>query len=152
MGKKIQDITYGMTIDHVPVKAVTMVYQVLREGMNAEGGCNMLMGEVESKRMGRKGIVKIDGLHMEVGKALHEVAILAPSATVNWIENGSVARKEQALKLLPALVESNMIECANNNCISREEAPGKFHLRKRESLGFECYYCHAQFELDQPAI
>ena len=148
MSKKIQDITYGMTIDHIPVGEVTKVYEVLKEAVNANGDYNMLMGEVESRRMGRKGIIKIDGFHVEEGH-LHGVGILAPRATVNWIQNSSVVRKEQALKLLPALIESGLIECANNNCISRGEAPGKFHLLDRDRLAVECYYCHGEFPLQE---
>jgi len=148
--RQLGDIAYGMVVDHVPLELVENVYGVLKEGIPFDGKhYNMFLGDVDSENMGIKGIVKIHGLHMnESDKALYQIGLIAPDATVNWIANSKVKKKQRARNLLPKEIDSDIIDCENPNCVSHTEAPGKYELLKNEPIEVKCHYCREPKRLE----
>jgi len=84
---KIRD---GIVIDHIPVGRALMVLRVLRL-RGGEGRIALVMN-VESRRLGRKDIVKIEG--KELGDdELNLISLIAPTATINVIKDYAVVKK-----------------------------------------------------------
>ena len=76
---------------------------------------------------------------------LDKIAIIAPTATVNWIENSRIVRKHQVE--LPAVLKG-LVRCANPNCITRRE-PVKtifYPVKENGTLKLRCHYCERFFD------
>ena len=148
MEKKIQDIEFGMVFDHLGLGTGARVFDVLKSRVWSKEFRPIIVGSFPSQQKGRKDIAKLDGLHLDEGSpGLNEIALLSPDATVNWIDQGKVVKKKNARDCVADSIESPLVECANSNCISHEEAPQKFHVRSRQPLVMECYYCTREFSI-----
>ena len=75
------------------------------------------------------------------------VAIFAPEATINRIENFKVSEKINCA--LPETIRDVLV-CPNQNCINHIELKGYFKLEGSPSqVKLRCFYCEKQFERDQ---
>lgn len=130
----IKPIPKGTTIDHLPVGTALRVLQLISVGENP---VTVAIG-VESKKLGRKDLVFIEGLYL-TKKELDKIALIAPNATINFIKNGKVERK-----FTPELHDKafGMISCINPKCITNAEPDieTKFFIL-RNPLRVKCFYC-----------
>jgi aspartate carbamoyltransferase regulatory subunit len=144
----VTKIDEGTVIDHIPDWKADTVLKVLRLEklalMQADISVAILQN-VSSKKLGRKDIVKIDKWHVDEKDA--DIAYLVfPSITVNYIDEGKVAKYEPKI---PDIIEGR-IRCPELLCISnadREPVVTKFATLKRDRL-LQCHYCDAILGFD----
>ena len=135
----VSKIMRGTVIDHIPAGRALEVLKLLgitgREGLRVA-----VLMNVESRKLGRKDIVKIEGRFLEA-RELSLVALVAPAATINIVENFEVREKFRVR--LPEVVE-DLLRCPNPTCISnKEREPIRPRLRKLrdDPPEFQCVYC-----------
>lgn len=135
----VSKIKNGIVIDHIPAGKALKVLKVL--GLRGPEGYRIsLVMNVESKKLGRKDIVKIENKYLS-RQELSLVALIAPSATINVIKDYEVVEKYKVT--LPDMI-AGLIKCPNPTCISRkrnEPITSKFYVLKKEKIMLECYYC-----------
>lgn len=132
---KIDEIKNGIVIDHIPAGRGMTIYELL--GLDALSCPVAIIKNAGSEKMGKKDIIKIDAA---ISVNLDIVGYIAPSVTVNIIENGIITEKKQ-ITLPEALV--NVIKCKNPRCITstEQELDHKFKLTDREKGVYRCIYC-----------
>ncbi|MBS3102795.1 aspartate carbamoyltransferase regulatory subunit [Candidatus Woesearchaeota archaeon] len=144
MTKKEQSVSAikeGTVIDHIPSDSTFKVVEIL----NLEGHRNIISigTNLESKRMGKKGIVKVGGKSL-TKEEVDKIALVAPNATVNIIKDYDVRKKLHVA--VPDELE-NIIKCSNPNCITNnEKTDTKFYVVKKEPLKVKCHYCERLME------
>ena len=136
----IGSITDGIVIDHIPAGSAMALYTHL--GLERLGCPVAMIMNAQSKRMGKKDIIKIDG---DLDLSLDVVGYLAPGATVNVIRDGTLLEK-RTLDLPEQL--TGVIRCRNPRCITSTERdlPAAFRLTDREKRVYRCVYCEAKYE------
>ena len=88
---RIGKIQYGTVIDHITAGKGTKVIEAL-DLARSDKIVSMLMN-VQSKKLGKKDIVKIDGVHLDPKEIAPKISQFAPKATVNLIKNSEVLNK-----------------------------------------------------------
>lgn len=135
--RKIKD---GIVIDHIPAGQALTVLKVL--GITGKEGYRVaLVMNVESKKLGVKDIVKIEGKELSK-EELNVIALVAPTATINIIRNYEVVQKFKVQ--VPEIIEG-ILKCRNSRCITnkaREPVKSRFILVSREPLILKCDYCN----------
>jgi len=135
----VSKIKEGIVIDHIPAGKALKVLKIL--GIEGKEGYRVAMVmNVESRKLGKKDIVKIEGKFLSK-KELDLISLIAPTATVNIVKNYEVVQKYKVE--LPEKIKG-VIKCPNPNCITnrpREIAQPEFILRKKEPVKLECAYC-----------
>ena len=134
----IDAIKNGIVIDHITAGKAMDLYQILGLG---ELDCTVaILKNVDSGKLGRKDIIKIDrvlDLDWDV------IGYVDPNITVNIIMDGRRVEKRQ-LKLPETI--TNVIRCKNPRCITsvEQELPQVFKLTDRERRVYRCLYCETQ--------
>jgi aspartate carbamoyltransferase regulatory subunit len=132
----ISAIDEGTVIDHIPTDATFKVADILH--LASHTGVVSIATNLYSKRIGRKGIVKVAGKSL-TSEEVNKIAVVAPDATVNIIKNFNV--REKIKVKAPDVVES-VIKCSNPSCITNsEQASTKFYVVKKDPLKVKCHYC-----------
>lgn len=130
----------GTVIDHIPSSALFKAVELLgipSLDKNVTIGFNL-----ESKRLGRKGIIKIADVELDA-PTLSRIAIIAPTAVINTIRDYEVVEKKPVA--LPEEV-TGIIECNNPKCVTRNEPIlTRFNVVSRDPVTVQCHYCgHTQ--------
>ena len=134
----VEKISNGTVIDHIAAGMGRKVLGMLGIGEDYPYRV-ALMINVPSKKMGRKDIVKIEGIYVDSAKA-NIIALVAPNATINVIKNESVEKKFKAE--LPQKLSVG--KCPNPNCITNsEKGYEEFGL---EGSHYRCSYCERLFK------
>jgi len=135
---KVDIIEHGTVVDHIQAGMGKKVLDIL--GIDEKSGNRVaLVMNVTSSKMGKKDILKVEGILISAEKT-DAIALISPRATVNLIKDGKVVEKKQAE--LPEKLRG-VGRCPNPNCIStQEKAPAKFHL---EGQKYRCGYCERTF-------
>ncbi|RLG87531.1 MAG: aspartate carbamoyltransferase regulatory subunit [Thermoprotei archaeon] len=135
----VSKIRNGTVIDHIPAGKALLVLRILgitgREGLRTA-----VLMNVESKKLGRKDIIKIEGREL-TSDEVNVIALVAPSATINIIRNYTVYKK---LKVTIPQEIRGFIRCPNPTCITNRRREGlvtRFRVVKREPLTLQCVYC-----------
>lgn len=132
----ISAIEQGTVIDHIPSDATFKVSEIL--GLENVKGIISVAANLSSKTMGKKGIIKIEGKFL-TQEEVDKIAIIAPDATVNIIENFNVKKK---LKVSLPKVIKRIIKCSNPDCITnREKNDTTFYVLGSSPLKIKCHYC-----------
>jgi len=140
---KIRD---GTVIDHIPAGRALAVLRVLGIG-GSEGYRVALVMNVESRKMGKKDIVKISGRNVDE-KESNLITLIAPNATINIIDNYQVIKK---MKMeVPSLIEG-LLRCPNPSCVTNNdpEASSKFITISETPLRLKCDYCETVIDENQ---
>ncbi len=134
---KVKAIEEGTVIDHLPSDKTFKVVDLLDlEG--EDNGTVSVATNLESESQGRKGIIKVGGKEL-TSEEVDKIALVAPEATVNIIEDYDVVEKER-VEIPDELV--GIIKCNNPNCITNnEDIETKFLVLDKDDLNIECYYC-----------
>jgi len=134
--QKISAIREGTVIDHIPTKNTFKIAEIL--GLKDHTHIVSVATNLDSKKMGKKGIVKIGGRNLTEDE-LNKIALLAPKATIVIIKDYNVTKK---LKLTVPKETNNTIICNNPKCITNlEHALTKFSVIREMPLKVKCYYC-----------
>ncbi|RFA94490.1 aspartate carbamoyltransferase regulatory subunit [Pyrobaculum aerophilum] len=141
----VSKIENGTVIDHIPAGRALTVLRIL--GISGKEGLRVaLVMNVESKKLGRKDIVKIEGREL-TPEEVNIISAVAPTATINIIRNFAVVKK---FKVTPPDVIRGRFKCKNPTCVTnapREPVEPTFYLVRREPPLFICAYCGRYHEL-----
>ncbi len=139
----ITKIMFGTVIDHIPNKMSFKISSILN--LQNSNGAIAVIASTKSRNMGKKDIIKIEGRHLNSSE-LDKIALLAPGATINIIDDSKVISK--TLLSTPAQV-SGILKCFNPNCITNhEKTTTKFKTVSRTPLKIRCFYCERTFDED----
>jgi aspartate carbamoyltransferase regulatory subunit len=131
----IDEIKNGIVIDHIKAGQGIRIFDWL--GLDKAPYTVAFVVNANSKRMGRKDIIKIDNT---IAINFNILGLIDPHITVNIIENEKISEK---IKLqLPERVEDVLV-CKNPRCITSTEKyiPHVFHLENQELRTYRCEYC-----------
>lgn len=146
-GMLVRKIKSGTVIDHIPAGRALMVLRIL--GITGREGYRLaVVMNVESKKLGRKDIVKIEDRFME-GEEVDKIALVAPTATINIIRDYKIVEKRKVSA--PRLLEG-ILRCTNPTCITRKErepVTPRFRLVEGKKLRYQCLYCGTIIEEDE---
>jgi aspartate carbamoyltransferase regulatory subunit len=137
---KVYDIDRGTVIDHIPTPMAIKVVEIL--GVQQQGiltiGINF-----PSNKLGRKDIVKVEHLILTT-ETTDRLALVAPTATINIIDNGKVVEKRPIH--IPREF-SGILRCPNPNCITNVEHVTSQFIREGEGpqLSVRCCYCERRY-------
>lgn len=145
---QVEAIHNGTVIDHIPAGQGIRILQLFGLAQNRE---RITVGlNLPSKALGAKDIIKVENVRLSSAQA-NQLALFAPDATVNLIEDFEVVEKLQLH--LPEKIKG-VFACPNVNCISRRE-PVSSQFRVRAVSGqvhFRCCYCEKSFHQDFMAV
>jgi len=135
----VRRIRNGTVIDHIPAGRALLVLRIL--GITgAEGYRVAVVMNVESRKLGRKDIVKIEDRMLERSE-VDKIALIAPQATINIVKDYKVVEK---LKVrLPEKIKG-ILRCPNPTCITRKEREPiepEFLKVSEKPLLLQCKYC-----------
>ncbi|MEG9195391.1 MAG: aspartate carbamoyltransferase regulatory subunit [Archaeoglobales archaeon] len=135
----ISKIKEGTVIDHIPAGRAILVLKILGINEKTKETVSMALN-VTSKKMGKKDIVKVEGLFIKE-EELNKIALIAPNATINLIKDYEIEKKFKVK--LPEVVRG-ILRCPNRMCISnsREPISSIFYVRAEGDEVFaKCHYC-----------
>ena len=128
----------GIVIDHITAGRAMQLYELL--GLQNEEGAVAIIKNVQSGKMGKKDIIKID---TERELNLDIIGYVDPGATVNVIREGKLIEKK-TLDLPETLTD--VIFCKNPRCITsvEQELSHVFRLTDKQKKVYRCLYCETQ--------
>ena len=136
----VDAIQNGIVIDHLKAGSAMRLYELL--GLSQPELTVAIMKNVPSRKLGRKDIIKIDGLR---DVDLDVIGYVDPDATVNIIRDGELYEKK-SIEAPEKLV--NVLRCKNPRCITTTEQELKqiFVLTDRKTKTYRCIYCETKAE------
>ncbi|MDR1739122.1 MAG: aspartate carbamoyltransferase regulatory subunit [Candidatus Symbiothrix sp.] len=131
----------GTVIDHIPSEQVFKVVSIL--GIEHLKTPVTIGYSLDSKKMGKKGIVKISNKFFEEDE-INRLSLIAPSVKLNIIRDYEVAEKKQVS--LPDSV-TGLVKCNNPKCITNNEPmPTHFSVIDKENVTLKCHYCEIKIK------
>ncbi|MCM2466173.1 aspartate carbamoyltransferase regulatory subunit [Methanoculleus oceani] len=134
-GLLVSPIRNGTVIDHITAGEALNVLRILGiTGSTPE--CLSIATNVESKRMGKKDIVKIENRELRT-EEVDRIALLAPQAKINIIREYKVVEKKGVE--IPEVLRG-VVRCPNPGCITNTNEPveSTFEVLPK---GLHCLYC-----------
>ncbi len=135
----VSAIENGTVIDHIPADRVFEVIRIL--GLEKSDKSVYFGTNLESKKYGTKGIIKISDKYFEP-EEINKIALVAPIATLIEIRDFEVVNKQKVQ--IPDKIE-HIVKCFNPNCITNKEhdVPTKFKvsLDAEGKIRLVCHYC-----------
>ncbi|MCQ2545655.1 MAG: aspartate carbamoyltransferase regulatory subunit [Clostridia bacterium] len=134
---KIED---GLVLDHIKAGQGMKLYEIL--GLDKLDCQVALIKNADSRKYGRKDIIKIDKL---IDVDLDAIGFIDPNITINIIRDGKLAKRTHIDK--PEKIEG-FVKCKNPRCITtvEQELPHRFVLTDREKGVYRCVYCESKLE------
>lgn len=138
---QVEAISNGTVIDHIPAhvgfKLLTL-FKLIDTEQRVTIGLNL-----PSNALGKKDLIKIEDTFLTEVQA-NQLALYAPQATVNRIENYQVTHKFTLA--LPETINGVLV-CPNSNCISRSElTASNFKVKQIDkTVRLQCQYCEKEF-------
>ncbi len=136
----IDSIINGIVIDHITAGKGMKIYQLLE--LDKLNSSVALIRNVNSTKMGKKDIIKID-CDMDINMDI--LGFVDPGVTVDIIRGGNLIEKKKID--LPEKL-TNIIFCKNPRCITATEQEIKhvFKLTDKEKKIYRCIYCESKAE------
>lgn len=133
----------GTVIDHIPAKEVFKVVSIL--GLDRLNNPVTIGNNLESKKMGTKGIIKISDRYF-AEEELNKIAVIAPNVVLNIIKNYEVVEKKKVE--LPSVIRG-IVKCNNPKCITNNEPMAtRFDVTDEHNIELKCYYCNSKISKD----
>ncbi len=135
---KVDSIKHGFVIDHITAGKGMQIYHFLE--LDALDCPIAIIRNAQSRRMGRKDIIKVD---TETKMDLGVLGYIDPDVTVNVIENGEITKKYHPE--LPREIV-NIVKCKNPRCITttEQELSHVFRLTNLKTRTYRCIYCESE--------
>lgn len=126
----------GTAIDHIPAEQLFKVVSLL--GIEHLKTPVTIGFNLDSKKMGKKGILKIADKFFEQDE-INRISLIAPHVKLNIIRDYEVVEKR--LVYLPDEL-LGVVKCNNPKCITNNE-PMKTHFKviDKEKVTLKCLYC-----------
>ncbi|WP_105900816.1 aspartate carbamoyltransferase regulatory subunit [Vibrio gangliei] len=138
---QVEAIKNGTVIDHIPASIGIKVLKLFEMDNSKE---KVTIGlNLPSSALGHKDLLKIENTFITEEQA-QKLALYAPHATVNQIEEYQVVKK---LALTLPKVVTDVFNCANSNCITHNEpvASSFTVIEKANDIRLKCKYCEKSF-------
>ncbi len=138
---QVEAIKNGTVIDHIPANLgikIAQMFHIPQTNQRVTIGLNL-----PSSALGKKDLIKIENVFITEDQA-NQLAIYAPHATVNQIDDYVVVKK---LNLALPQSITGIFHCPNSNCITHNE-PVKTRfsvIQKGEMVKLKCGYCEKSF-------
>jgi len=91
MAVKVGKIKYGTVIDHITAGKGLKVIEAL--DLPESDKIVSLMMNIDSKKFGKKDIVKVEGINFDPKEIAPKISPFAPKATINLIKDSKVVNK-----------------------------------------------------------
>lgn len=141
--KQVAALRHGTVIDHLNPGMALKAMEIL--GFPKKGAALLGIG-LESRKMGRKDIVKLENVELSPAD-VDRLAVFGPQATVSFIRDYKVVRKVN-VKLPESIV--GILKCPNPNCISNHERiETRFRVETAQPLDVRCHYCERRIRGDE---
>jgi aspartate carbamoyltransferase regulatory subunit len=118
----VSAIQNGTVIDHVPAKNLFKVIQIL--GLDRIDNQITFGTNLESKKLGRKAIIKISGVYFE-DEDINRIALVAPDAKLNIIKDYEVVEKK--VVVVPDIIVGIVTT--------------RFKVVSKKNVSLKCHYC-----------
>lgn len=134
----VSKLKEGIVLDHITAGLGYKIFQQL--GLDEIGDVVVLMRNVDSAKMGKKDLIKIEtnlDLNFDI------LGLIDPGITVSYVRDGVRVKK---VKLqLPETVHG-ILTCKNPRCITQQEKlpNAAFKLVDAEKKLYACEYCDAR--------
>lgn len=126
----------GTAIDHIPPGQLFKVASML--GLNETPNTITIGNNLQSKKMGRKGLIKIADKFFEEDE-INRISLIAPNVVLNIIRDYEVVEKK-TVTLPDELV--GIVKCNNPKCITNNEPMlTRFEVIDKEKGTVCCRYC-----------
>ena len=131
----IDGVENGIVIDHIAAGECMKLYYLL--GLDDLDSTVAIIKNVESRKYGRKDIIKIDEL---IDLDVDALGYIDPRITVNIVQDNRLVEKRH-LELPQTL--RNIVKCKNPRCITSVEPDVDqiFRLTDPEQRLYRCVYC-----------
>jgi len=132
----VNAIHNGTVIDHIPAQNLFKVITIL--GLDKINSKITFGTNLESKRMGRKAIIKIEDKFFQK-EEINRIAMVAPLAKLNIIREYAVVDK--MLVEVPDEI-SGIVKCMNPKCVTNnEKVTPRFRVSDKKNVSLKCHYC-----------
>ena len=134
----VDSIQNGFVIDHIRAGYGMRLYELL--GLDDRDVSIAIIKNVQSKKLGKKDIIKIDA---DIPVDLDVIGYVDPDATINIIKDGKLVEK-RVIGMPEKLV--NVIKCKNPRCITstEQELDHIFKLTDKNNKVSRCAYCETK--------
>lgn len=131
----------GTAIDHIPSEQVFKVVSLLQ--VHTLKNPITIGNNLESKKMGSKGIIKISDKYFEENE-INRLALIAPHINLNIIRNYEVVEKKEVT--LPNEIRG-IVKCNNPKCITNNEPMETlFHVTDKTKVEIQCHFCELKIQ------
>ncbi|MGI6311284.1 MAG: aspartate carbamoyltransferase regulatory subunit [Bacteroidales bacterium] len=132
----VSAIESGTVIDHIPANTLFKVISIL--GLDHIDSQITFGTNLESKKLGRKAIIKISGKFFE-DTDINRIALVAPEAKLNIIREYEVVEKK-VVEVPDEIV--GIAKCMNPKCITNyEKVTTRFRVVSKKNVALKCHYC-----------
>ena len=137
----IDSIKEGIVIDHITAGNAMTIYDLL--GFDKLECSIAIIKNVNSKKMGKKDIIKIDS-NIEIN--LEALGYIDPGVTIDVIRDSVLVEKRSVG--LPEKLH-NVLKCKNPRCITscEQELEQIFTLTDKENRVYRCVYCETRADV-----
>jgi aspartate carbamoyltransferase regulatory subunit len=136
----IDSIKNGIVIDHITAGKAMDLYFLLGLDKLDNDHQVAIIKNANSRKMGKKDILKIDG---DFKIDINAIGYVDPGITINVIRDGKLVEKRTIKK--PSIL-TNVIKCKNPRCITsvEQELDHVFKLTDEENNIYRCIYCETK--------
>ncbi|KAA6342504.1 Aspartate carbamoyltransferase regulatory chain [termite gut metagenome] len=134
----------GTVIDHIPPEKLFNVVSLL--GL-AKMNNNITIGfNLESKKLGKKGIIKIADKFFD-DEEINRISVIVPNVRLSIIRNYSVAEKKEVK--MPDILKG-IVKCVNPQCITNNEPMTTyFQVIDKNNGVVKCHYCEKEHKINE---
>ena len=134
----------GTVIDHIPADQLFKVVSLL--GIQYLKTQVTIGSGLDSKKMGKKGILKIADKFFEKDE-INRISLIAPSVKLNIIRDYEVVEKQ--LVYLPDEL-LGLVRCNNPKCITNNEPmKTRFRVIDKDTVTLQCHYCEVKTKKEE---
>jgi aspartate carbamoyltransferase regulatory subunit len=136
---QVKALKNGTVIDHIPSDKLFKVVSLLQ--LDSVRNQITIGNNLNSKLMGRKGIIKISDRYYK-DEEISRIALIAPTAKINIIRNFEVVEKK-ILVLPDSFI--GIVKCPNPKCITNNEPmKTRFEVLSKDPIVLRCLYCERE--------
>ena len=137
----VSKLKKGIVIDHIRAGHGYKIFQQL--GLDQLEDVVVLMRNVNSTKMGRKDLIKIE---TDLDLNFDVLGLIDPGVTISFVEEGEQVNK---IKLSPPQEVKGILTCKNPRCITNQEHIENVTFRRVDSgrNEYACEYCDARTHL-----
>lgn len=141
----VSAIEHGVSIDHIPAGQAIRIVTLL--GLASHKNKITIGLNLQSKQQGLKDIIKIQNRKLSEQEQ-HEVALIAPNATINFIENYQVIKK---IKTSPPEYIVDHMRCPNPTCITNQDPMSSYFYVKQSNgcIRLICKFCEKSYAREE---